>query len=141
MLYKLSSVRYYSAREHIPVDVTIMGSSGPRQQYFRRAWEAQAEALLDEVPLQDPQFYTTTTKDTFTHPNGAIPDQTHLTTPPSGSSSLLGSTVITFWTAHRRRIHGATAPGAATHTFCRHASFTTPIHLALDPPAWPGWGT
>ena len=46
----------------------------------------------------------------------------------------LDSTPITFWTRHKRAIHGTTS-----HNFRKFTDFSTPIQHALDPPQWAGW--
>ncbi|XP_045615186.1 uncharacterized protein [Procambarus clarkii] len=124
-----------------------MGTLGPRQRYLRRLWEAEAEAQLEEeeeqdVPREVAQYSSNTSRsrrEAFVHGGSGNTHQQQV--PPAGTYSALGAPPITFWTAHRGRVHGATSPGTSTSTFCRSASFTTPIRVALDPPAWPGWGT
>ncbi|XP_037781915.1 uncharacterized protein LOC119578399 isoform X2 [Penaeus monodon] len=113
-----------------------MGSQGPRAKYLRRQWEAEAEAYLEDDPPEVEINYSTTSKADYGHPR---PYAHQEETPPPGPSSPLSAAPITFWTSHRARIPGTTTPAASTNVFPRSAAFSTPITVALDPPAWPGW--
>ncbi|XP_069982098.1 uncharacterized protein [Penaeus vannamei] len=115
-----------------------MGSRGPRAKYLRRQWEAEAEAYIKDDPPEVEVSYSTTSKADYSHPR-PYTQQQEAPLPPPGLSPPLGAAPITFWTSHRTRIPGTTTPAASTNVFPRSAAFSTPITLALDPPAWPGW--